>query len=230
MNEANFCIIVAGGLGIRMGTETPKQFLPLAGLPVLMYSIKAFRQAYPDISVVLVLPEDHLITWAGLCNEYDFTESHTVVSGGKTRFHSVKNGLDTLSGTGLVAIHDGVRPLILPETIRRLFGQAYTHANAIPAISPKDSLRWADTLGNRVIDRDFVKMIQTPQVFELNKLKSAYVQEYNEAFTDDATVWEKAGNQVFLTEGQESNIKITQPGDLLIAETLLQMSPGQHSR
>lgn len=214
------CIIVAGGSGIRMGASIPKQFLLLAGKPLLMHSISAFRMAVPSIPIMLVLPDGQQNSWGELCIQYQFTEPHTLITGGLTRYHSVKNALAVSEGSGLVAIHDGVRPLIQPETIRMLFAEASTHSNAIPAISSNDSLRWADDQGNRVIDRNCVKLIQTPQIFELNKLKAAYVQEYEESFTDDATVWEKAGNVVHLAGGQESNIKITRPEDLVVAEAL----------
>ncbi|MCX6225004.1 MAG: 2-C-methyl-D-erythritol 4-phosphate cytidylyltransferase, partial [Bacteroidia bacterium] len=216
---------VAGGRGVRMGTDVPKQFLLLADKPVLMHCIEAFRMAYPDTRVVVVLPEGQQKTWMDLCNQYQFNEPHTLVTGGNTRYQSVKNALYTIAGPGLVAVHDGVRPLIHPETIRRLFDEAAIHSNAIPVISSKDSLRWDDEHGNRVIDRNLVKLIQTPQMFELNKLKAAYVQDYEDAFTDDATVWEKAGNLVHLVEGQADNIKITTKDDLVVAEALLQ---GRH--
>jgi 2-C-methyl-D-erythritol 4-phosphate cytidylyltransferase len=219
MNE--FCVIVAGGLGTRMRTEIPKQYLLLGGKPLLMYSLSAFRQAYHNIVIILVLPDGQQEAWMNLCKEYRFNEPHTLVTGGKSRFHSVQNGLSVLNGNGLVAIHDGVRPLILPGTIRHLFSEAAIHSNAVPTISSNDSLRWSDDQGNRVIERNHVKLIQTPQVFLLNKLRSAYVQEYADAFTDDATVWEQAGNTVHLTEGQESNIKITKKEDLAVAEALL---------
>lgn len=203
-----------------MGTEEPKQFLLLAGKPVLMHAIAAFRQAFPEIIITVVLPDGQQNTWTNLCSKHRFSETHTLVTGGNTRYQSVKNGLGVLHGSGHVAIHDGVRPLILPGTIRRLFAEAIHYSNAIPAISPADSLRWQDHEGNRVIDRNFVKIIQTPQVFELNKLRAAYVQEYEESFTDDATVWEKAGNQVHLADGQFGNIKITTREDLVVAEAL----------
>jgi len=222
MSKANqFCIIVAGGRGVRMGSEVPKQFLPLAGKPVLMHSIAAFRMACPDIRVVVVLPDNQYNTWLKLCKKHLFEENHSVVSGGNTRYQSVRNALFTIAGPGLVAVHDGVRPLIDPETILRLFDEAAIHGSAIPAIASKDSLRWEDYQGNKVINRSFVKLIQTPQVFELNKLKAAYVQEYEDAFTDDATVWEKAGNAVHLCEGQEGNLKITTREDLRVAEALI---------
>jgi 2-C-methyl-D-erythritol 4-phosphate cytidylyltransferase len=217
-----FCIIVAGGQGTRMGFEIPKQFLLLAGKPVLMYSMFAFRSAFSDIQIIVVLPEGQLDRWIDLCGSYQFDLPHSIVTGGNTRYQSVKNGLATIAGPGLVAVHDGVRPLIRPETIRYLFTEAKIHSNAVPVISPNDSLRWLGDQGNRVIDRKFVKIIQTPQVFELNKLKAAYVQEYEDTFTDDATVWEKAGYPVHLAEGQSFNIKITAPEDLIVAEALIQ--------
>jgi 2-C-methyl-D-erythritol 4-phosphate cytidylyltransferase len=216
-----YSIIVAGGAGSRMQSAVPKQFLKLAGKPVILYSVEAFRLAFPSIGIVLVLPKDQQDTWKELCAEYQFNESLTLVEGGSTRFQSVKNGLETLAGPGLVAIHDGVRPLISVDTIRLLFNEAAIHENAVPVISPKDSLRWQDDQGNRVINRDFVKIIQTPQVFELNKLQAAYVQAYEESFTDDATVWEHAGNKVHLADGQVTNLKITTPEDLVVAEALL---------
>jgi len=204
-----------------MGTGVPKQFLPLAGKPVLMYSIEAFRMAVTGIPIILVLPEDQQDIWSDLCKKYQFSEPYTVVAGGNTRYQSVKNGLAALTGSGYVAIHDGVRPMISPATIRRLFAEASVHSCAIPVISPKDSLRWQDQEGNRVIDRNFVKIIQTPQVFELNKLRAAYVQEYEAGFTDDATVWEKFGGKVHLAEGQEDNVKITTMEDLIFAEGMM---------
>jgi 2-C-methyl-D-erythritol 4-phosphate cytidylyltransferase len=215
-----FCIIVAGGQGTRMGTVTPKQFLLLAGKPVLMYSITAFRKAIPNIDITLVLPEGQQELWANLCEEHQFNEPLTLVPGGDTRFQSVRNGLSNLAGPGYVAIHDGVRPLIRPETILKLFAEAVLHTNAVPVVSSKDSLRWSDPSGNRIIDRNFVRLIQTPQVFELNKLRSAYVLGYDEAYTDDASVWESAGNDVHLCEGQEGNLKITTLEDLVVAEAL----------
>jgi 2-C-methyl-D-erythritol 4-phosphate cytidylyltransferase len=218
MSEADlFCVIVAGGLGVRMGTGTPKQFLLLAGKPMLMHSMTAFHQADPSVLITVVLPGNQQSAWENLCDQHQFNIPHTIVQGGNTRYQSVKNGLAVLPDCGFVAIHDGARPLIRPETIRYLFDEAFIHSNAVPAVSPKDSLRWSDHLGNRVMDRNLIKIIQTPQVFELNKLKAAYVQQYEEAFTDDATVWEQAGNSVYLADGQESNIKITRPEDLIIA-------------
>jgi len=204
-----------------MGTEVPKQFLLLGGRPVLMHTLVAFRSAYPGIDIVLVLPDGQEDVWKELCKSHHFDEPHTVVTGGETRFESVRNGLAALKGEGFVAVHDGVRPLINPGTIRFLFEEAEAHSNAIPTVQSKDSLRWEQDGINRVVDRNFVKLIQTPQVFELNKLREAYVQEYDESFTDDATVWERAGNIVYLADGQEDNLKITGPEDLKIAEAIL---------
>ena len=213
-------IIVAGGRGSRMGLETPKQFLLLGGRPLLMHSILAFRKYDPEVPVTVVLPADQIENWQSLCRDYHFRESHDIVTGGDTRFHSVQNGLDHLDGDGLVAIHDGVRPLIQVPVIVQLVAEAAAYSSAVPVISPRDSLRWMDHEGNRVLDRSHVKVIQTPQIFDLNKLKLAYVQDYDPAFTDDATVWEKAGNPVHLSQGQESNIKITHNVDLPMAQAL----------
>lgn len=221
-----YAVIVAGGIGTRMGSDMPKQFLLLAGKPLLMHAISAFHQAGPDIRIVVVLPIEWIEKWRGLCQEYRFTETHSLIGGGETRFHSVRNGLNALEGPGLVAVHDGARPLIRPETILRLFDEAGLHSSAIPVVSPSDSLRWQDESGNRVIDRNFVKVIQTPQVFDLHKLKAAYVHEYENSFTDDATVWEKSGHAVHLTEGQTDNIKVTTADDLIFAEGILRRKGG----
>ncbi|OFY55424.1 MAG: 2-C-methyl-D-erythritol 4-phosphate cytidylyltransferase [Bacteroidetes bacterium GWF2_49_14] len=222
MNEpTKYALIVAGGLGTRMGNLVPKQFLLLAGKPVLMHSIRAFRRFEAGIPVTVVLPLEHISYWRKLCTEHGFEEAHEVVAGGATRFESVQNGMRGLEGDGLVAIHDGVRPLIEPDTIKRLFEEAAIHSSAIPVLSPKDSLRWQDENGSHVIDRTFVKIIQTPQVFELNKLRQAYVQSYDRSFTDDATVWEKAGNTPYLAAGQETNIKITVVEDLRYAAGII---------
>jgi len=219
--KMNACaIIVAGGSGVRMGTAVPKQFLLLAGRPVLMHSVEAFWRWDEGIRIVVVLPQEHIGYWRELCGKYGFAVPHEVAAGGGTRFESVRNGLRGVEGDGLAGIHDGVRPLILPETIDRLYREARIHGSAIPVIPPKDSIRWEDEAGNHVIDRTHVKLIQTPQVFELNKLRQAYVQPYDSSFTDDATVWEKAGYPVHLAEGQETNIKITTKEDLGIAEYL----------
>ena len=217
-------VIVAGGKGLRMESEVPKQFLLLAGKPLLMHSIVAFRRYDPQVPVTVVLPDDEIDNWQSLCREYHFRESHDIVSGGETRFHSVQNGLENVDGEGLVAIHDGVRPLVQVSMITQLVAEAAAFSNAVPAISPGDSLRWADDQGNRVLDRSCVKIIQTPQIFDLRKLKLAYVQDYDPSFTDDATVWERAGNPVHLSLGSKSNIKITQPVDLPMAQALYSLS------
>jgi 2-C-methyl-D-erythritol 4-phosphate cytidylyltransferase len=222
MSEANhYVIVVAAGSGVRMGSAVPKQFLLLAGRPVLMHSIEAFWRWDKGIRIVVVLPQEHMDYWRELCREHGFEVPHEVAAGGGTRFESVRNGLRGLEGDGLAGIHDGVRPLITPVTIDRLYREAAIHGSAIPVVAPKDSIRWEDPSGNRVIDRTHVKLIQTPQVFELNKLRDAYVQPYDSSFTDDATVWEHAGNPVHLAQGQETNIKITTKEDLAVAETWL---------
>jgi len=222
MSVANFfAIIVAGGTGVRMASAVPKQFLPLGGKPLLMHSIEAFHRFDPEIPITVVLPEDQFDNWDQLCFNHRFKVPYRRAAGGVTRFHSVQNGLRGLECTGLVAIHDGVRPLIRPDVIARLFDEAAIHTNAVPAIPPADSLRWQDDQGNHPVDRNYIRLIQTPQIFDLPKLKQAYLQPYDTLFTDDAAVWEKAGFPVHLAEGQSTNIKITTPEDLAVAELFI---------
>jgi len=189
-----------------MGSAQPKQFLLLGGRPLLMYSIEAFYRFDARIPITVVLPGDQSGCWEQLCRKYGFDVPHKLEAGGGTRFGSVQNGLRGLAGSGLVAIHDGVRPLIQPDTIARLFAEAAIHSSAIPVISSTDSLRWQDDQGNRPIDRSHVRIIQTPQIFDLDQLREAYLQPYQPSFTDDASVWEQAGNPVHLAEGHPSNL------------------------
>ncbi|HVN58313.1 MAG TPA: 2-C-methyl-D-erythritol 4-phosphate cytidylyltransferase [Bacteroidales bacterium] len=216
-----FVVIVAGGSGKRMGTETPKQFLELAGRPVLMHTIERFHKFSESIEIITVLPENQLRHWTAVQKKYDFKIPHTLVKGGDHRFSSVKHGLEFVSNKGLVAIHDGVRPLVRIETIKRCFEEAEKHGNAIPVISPADSLRYLEDHRNEPINRLNVKQVQTPQVFDAALIKKAYSQPYDESFTDDATVLEKTGVKIRLVEGNRENIKITNPEDLFIAQTLL---------
>ena len=203
-----------------MGGPVPKQFLLLGGRPVLMRTIEAFHAFDGECRITVVLPAEHLDRWGVLCGEYGFEVPHRVAAGGGTRFESVREGLRGLEGDGLVAVHDGVRPLIRPETIQRIFNEAEIYGCAIPALPPTESVRWAEGDQSRVIDRTHLQLIQTPQVFLLNKLKDAYVQSYDPSFTDDATVWEEAGFPVHLCEGQVYNIKITTKEDLELAEMI----------
>lgn len=216
-----YALIVAGGSGKRMGMDTPKQFMELAGKPVLMHTIEKFRQFSSSIEIITVLPENQLRYWTELQKKYSFDVPHTLVKGGPHRFISVKNGLKFVSAPGLVAIHDGVRPLVRMDTIQRCFNAAAEHGNAIPVVSPADSLRLLMDGNNIPVSRMNVKQVQTPQVFDVETLKKAYQQEYDTAFTDDATVIEKAGHKVIMVEGNRENIKITNPEDLFIAQTLL---------
>jgi 2-C-methyl-D-erythritol 4-phosphate cytidylyltransferase len=219
MNQ--YVVIVAGGSGKRMGMDTPKQFLELAGRPVLMHTIELFRKFSDTIEIITVLPENQLRFWTDLQKKYSFDIPHTLVRGGSKRFLSVKNGLEFVNPPGLVAIHDGVRPLVRIETIRRCFEVAEKYGNAIPVISPSDSLRCEDKKGNVPVDRTRIKQVQTPQVFDVAKIKKAYQQGFDPSFTDDAMVLEKTGEKIRLVDGNRENIKITNPEDLFIAQTLL---------
>ena len=216
-----YVVIVAGGSGKRMGMNSPKQFLELAGRPVLMHTIERFREFDNSIEIITVLPENQLRFWNDLQKNYSFNVPHTLVKGGSKRFISVKNGLEFVNSPGLVAIHDGVRPLVRLETIKRCFEAAEKYGNAIPVISPADSLRLEDTNGNIPVNRMNVKQVQTPQVFDVGKIKKAYLQDFDPSFTDDATVLEKTGEKIHMVEGNRENIKITNPEDLFIAQTLL---------
>jgi 2-C-methyl-D-erythritol 4-phosphate cytidylyltransferase len=216
-----YVVIVAGGSGKRMGVDTPKQFLELAGKPVLMHTIERFKAFNETIEIITVLPENQLRYWNELQKKYSFNVTHTLVKGGQERFFSVKNGLRFVDSAGLVAIHDGVRPLVSIDTIRRCFDAAERYGNAIPVSSPGDSLRIVTEHGNRPVNRLHIKQVQTPQVFNTEIIKKAYLQAYDPDFTDDATVLEKTGEKIQLVEGNRENIKITNPEDLFIAQTLL---------
>jgi 2-C-methyl-D-erythritol 4-phosphate cytidylyltransferase len=213
-----YVVIVAGGSGKRMGMDTPKQFLELSGRPVLMHTIERFREFDPSIEIITVLPENQLRFWNDLKNKYSFEIPHTMVKGGSKRFISVKHGLEFVNSPGLVAIHDGVRPMVRVDTIRRCFEAAEKYGNAVPVVSPADSLRMEEGEKNSPINRMNVKQIQTPQVFDVAKIKKAYLQDFDPSFTDDATVLEKTGETIHLVEG---NREITNPEDLFIAQTLL---------
>lgn len=217
-----YAIIVAGGSGKRMGTDIPKQFLELSGKPVLMHTIERFKAFDKSIEIITVLPENQLRYWTELQKKYSFSVPHTLVKGGPYRFFSVRNGLKFVGETGLVAIHDGVRPLVSIGTIKRCFEAAEKYGNSIPVVCPADSLRMETDRGNIPVNRQHIKQIQTPQVFRAELIKKAYLQEYDPDFTDDATVLEKTGEEIHLVEGNRENIKITNPEDLLISEALMQ--------
>lgn len=214
-------IIVAGGSGSRMGSETPKQFLLLAGKPVLMHTVQIFHSFDAGIQIVLVLPFQHIETWNRLCSEYRFLLPHQIAAGGKQRFNSVKNGLDLIEHNGFVAIHDGVRPLVTEKVIASCFEAAAIHGGAIPVIKPGESLRRVEGKISSPVGREKFRLVQTPQVFKVELIKKAYKKDFEKQFTDDATVFEAAGYQVKLVEGNPENIKITRPADLIMAESLI---------
>jgi len=216
-----YAVIVAGGSGKRMGADIPKQFLELSGRPVLMHTIERFKSFNHSIEIITVLPENQLRFWIDLQKKHSFTVPHTLVKGGSNRFFSVRNGLKFVNIPGLVAIHDGVRPFVTVDTIKRCFDTAEKLGNAIPTISPTESLRILTGQGSLSVNRLNVKQIQTPQVFNAELIKNAYLQEYRPEFTDDATVLEKTGEKINLIEGNRENIKITNPEDLLISTALL---------
>lgn len=214
-------IIVAGGSGTRMGASVPKQFLPLGGRPVLMRTIEAFL-AVPDMRVVLVLPAAQAQTWRSLCRDHGFFADYDIANGGATRFESVRNGLALQKGEDLIGVHDGVRPLVTPQFIGRLFADAEAFGSAIPALPSVESVRILMPDGtSRSADRSKVLMVQTPQVFRSSLLLKAYGQPYTPLFTDDASVVEANGAHVHISEGLKGNIKLTTPADMLSAEALL---------
>ena len=215
-------IMVAGGKGLRMGNDLPKQFIPIGGKPVLMRTIEAFYRFDQDINIILVLPVSHQDYWKSLCEEYNFSIEHTIANGGETRFHSVKNGL-ALVADGLVGVQDGVRPFGSVEMIKRCFDAAEEEYPAvIPVIDSTDSLREVvDEDKSRIVDRSKIRLVQTPQVFDVNVLKKAYQTDFKETFTDDASVVEAMGVNVHLVKGEVTNIKITTPLDLKIGELII---------
>ncbi|GAB5523543.1 MAG: 2-C-methyl-D-erythritol 4-phosphate cytidylyltransferase [Roseivirga sp.] len=216
-----YVVIVAGGSGTRMKREIPKQFIPVAGKPILMHTLEAFYRFSSQIKIILVLPESQVLGWKSLCAQYHFDLPHTTTVGGATRFHSVKNGLTQIEGDGLVAIHDGVRPMVSEQIILNSYEVAAQKGNAIVAVPLKDSIRWSNGIDNKVVNRDEYQLIQTPQTFRVNLIKKAFNTEYNSSFTDDATVLEATAAKINLIEGDYSNIKITTPEDLVLAESLL---------
>ena len=211
-------LIVAGGAGTRLNSEIPKQFLPIAGLPILMHSIKKFWNFENSTKIIVVLPEDQIKYWKKLCKEYRFNIKHEIRKGGETRFHSVKNGLIGLKPGCLVAIHDGVRPLVSRNTIKRCYVKAEKTGSAIPVIEICESVRMVKGSLNQVADRTKYKIVQTPQVFKSDLLIKAFKKPYDPSYTDDATVVEATGQNINLVEGNHENIKITSKLDLIVAE------------
>jgi len=227
MQYREYALIVAGGKGIRIKSRIPKQFIELAGKPVLMHTIDAFLSYSSGLHVILVLPPDDFDTWQHLCAQYGFERNITLQSGGDTRFQSVKNGLKKIEGEGLVAIHDGVRPLISPDIIGASFRLAAVHQSAVAAVRLKESIRITDQDNTRAADRSRFRLIQTPQTFLVSAIRKAYEQKEEAGFTDDASVAERSGLVISLFEGSYENIKITTPDDLVVAEALLRTRVGQ---
>ncbi len=221
MSHKIFAVIVAGGQGTRMGSAMPKQFLDLDGRPVLYHTIHSFIKALPDVQIILVLPI-HQISYAQMIlQQFPERIDITIVAGGETRFHSVRNGLQDIPADAIVLVHDGVRPLASTALIRRCCEQAIEKGSAIPAIPATDSMRIVKNGGSEPVDRNLLRIIQTPQTFQASILLPAMEQPYQESFTDEATVVEASGQQVHLIDGEKENLKITTPEDLLIAEALI---------
>lgn len=216
-----YAIIVGGGSGKRMQQAIAKQFLLLKGKPILMHTLSVFNASSFKPALIVVLPADLHKHWQELCITHNFTIPHTIINGGEERFHSVRNGLMAIKGDGIVAVHDAVRPLVSPKLITTTYETAEREGNAVTCIKPSDSIRKIKKVGSKILNRDKVVLIQTPQTFEISQLRKAYQQHYKPKFTDDASVVEKAGFKINLIEGERHNIKITYPEDLELANFLL---------
>jgi 2-C-methyl-D-erythritol 4-phosphate cytidylyltransferase len=215
-------VIAAAGSGIRMGSSIPKQFLLLLNKPVLWHSLAAFQNAFEDIEILLVVAREHFAMAEKIRSSSAIPENIKLVAGGKTRFESVRNGLgNIIAKEAIIFVHDGVRCLVSPALIRRCFEKAREMGNAIPAVAPADSVRMETAVGNKAVPRDRVKLIQTPQTFHIDIIKRAFQQDYQESFTDEASVVEALGIKINLIEGDYDNIKITTPVDLVFAANLL---------
>lgn len=216
-----YVIVVAGGKGLRMGADIPKQFLPVHGMPLLMHTLSTFHSFDPSLHLILVLPKAQQSYWATLCQQHAFTLPLTIADGGETRFHSVKNGLACIDADqALVAVHDGVRPFVSHATIAACFDAAQRDGGAIPVMPVVETLRQLQEHGSNTVDRSCFRLVQTPQTFRLDILRNAYLQPYDSQFTDDASVVEAAGYAITLVDGNRENIKITTPFDLRMAEVL----------
>jgi 2-C-methyl-D-erythritol 4-phosphate cytidylyltransferase len=224
----DYVIIVAGGKGLRMGSDIPKQFLPISGKPVLMRTLERFRQYSPTLQIILVLPKAQQDYWQELCKEYDFKVEYLLADGGETRFHSVQHGLALIpdDAEGVVGVHDGVRPFPSIEVIRNCYETARTAKAVIPVIPVVETVRHISLtshlspLTSKTVPRNEYRLVQTPQAFDIQLLKAANRQPYNDGFTDDASVVEAFGFDITLVDGNRENIKITTPYDLKIAEVL----------
>ncbi len=217
-----YAVVVAGGSGLRMGTTIPKQFLLVRDKPLLWYTLNAFLDSFPDMQIILVLPEQHIQTGQDILRSTYDPDRIWMTVGGETRFHSVRNGLQHIKKHSIVFVHDGVRCLLTPQLIRRCYDAAVDKGNAIPATTAVDTIRIETVNGNEQIDRNKVRIIQTPQTFFSDIIINAFEQDFHESFTDEASVVERLGVKINLIEGESSNIKITRHLDLLIAEKVLE--------
>ena len=219
-----YAVIVAGGRGLRMGSAVPKQFLPILGKPLLCYAIQAFAATIRGINIILVLPSDQLNSAKTVLKSYLGNIEVTTVAGGENRYESVQNGLKKVNNDGVVFIHDGVRPLVSQDLIQRCYQQAVEKGSAIPVVPVMDSIRIVENGSSHPINREHLRIVQTPQTFMTSIILPAFQQEYQPAFTDEANVVEAYGTPVHLIDGALENIKVTTPEDMLIAETLLKAS------
>ena len=218
----NHVIIVAGGSGKRMGSQVPKQFLLLDDFPILMRTLNSFSAAIDELYITLVLPEKQVDQWQELCLNYQFKTPHKIVLGGKERYHSVKNGLNSIKDQeGIVAVHDGVRPFVSKEIIKNAFANAGVLKAVTLSVPLKDSIREVRGEDSIAVNRSNYQLIQTPQVFDINLLKQAFEQPYQQTFTDDASVVESFGHKVHLIQGDYNNIKITSPEDMIFGKAIL---------
>lgn len=216
-------IIVAGGKGLRAGGDIPKQFHSIGGMPMLMHTMLAFHRYNDQIKLVVVLPDGYQSFWEALCKTYFFTIPHTIMQGGETRFHSVKNGLEHIADAEIVAVHDAARPFPSTALITRCFSVSKLfNCGVIPVIGQTNSVRQITKSGSCIIDRSQLRLVQTPQVFPAGILKGAYATPFDPAFTDDASVVERAGKEITLVEGEQNNFKITTPFDWIVAESWYQ--------
>lgn len=223
-----YAVIVAGGQGIRMGSVIPKQFLPLLGKPMLCHAIESFAQAMPGIQLILVLPENQVGSAQTVLRSYIGNIDVTTVAGGETRYHSVQNGLKQITGEGVVFVHDGARPLISGELIMRCYEQAKEKGSAVPVIPLVESARIVDGEQSKPLDRENLRIVQTPQTFRTEVILPAFMQQYIPSFTDEATVLEAYGTTVHLIDGMPDNIKVTTPNDMIVAEALLNARIHEH--
>ena len=221
----DYVIIVAGGKGLRMGSDIPKQFLPIGGKPVLMRTLERFCKYSNDLQIILVLPKAQQAYWQELCREYSFKVEYLLADGGETRFHSVQNGLALIpdDAEGVVGVHDGVRPFPSVDVIRNCYETARTAKAVIPVIPVVETVRHLEGEGSVTVPRGDYRLVQTPQTFDIQLLKAANRQPYNDGFTDDASVVESYGRQITLVEGNRENIKITTPYDIVVAEALCKL-------